>query len=164
MAFPAACPSHVPNALTVAASSLTDQDPHEGLVTEAEWWASARDWSADLPPCNDPLACSKVDFASSLGTAVQSQWELDDPSELKHPWEEGVFKDIFGRSNEPIQWSLKRPVPVLHQVEKAAEGLPASSGKRLKRERVDASFELVVRHRAAVDWKSQRSEQSWFLS
>ena len=128
-------------------------------MTEAEWWASARDLSADLPPCNDPLACSKVDFASSLRTAMQSQWELDDPSELKHPWEEGVFKDIFGRGNEPIQWCLKRTMPALHHLEKATEGLPAPSGKRLKRERFDASFELVVKHRAAVDWKSQRSEQ-----
>ena len=130
---------------------------HEGLVTEAEWWASARDWSADLSTCNDPLAGANVDFASSL--RMQSQWELDDPSELKHPWEEGVFKDIFGRSTDPIQWALKRPVPILRQMEKAAEDLHTSSGKRLKRERVDTSFELVVKHRAAVDWKSQRLEQ-----
>ena len=82
-------------------SAVESQDPIEGLVTEAEWWASARDLSADLPPCNDPLACSKVDFASSLRTAVQSQWELDDPSELKHPWEEGVFKDFLAAVMNP---------------------------------------------------------------
>ncbi|CAE7557874.1 unnamed protein product, partial [Symbiodinium necroappetens] len=82
-----------------------------------------------------------------------------EPEGFAQPWDEGVFGVIFGDKD-----FLDFPVAKLGPTFLPGEGSQSSEvvempSKRLKVVHKDVSYSRVVKSRAAVDWKQQRSAQ-----
>ena len=97
--------------------------------------------------------------AATLGSACQLTSSSSGLEDLKQPWETGVFGFIFG-AQDFLDFPARRILPTFIPGEEAViAGASESSAKRLKPSPKDVSFSRVVRSRAVVDWKQQRSAQ-----
>ena len=131
------------------------------LDSESHWWEQVRDQSSASTsvPLPDPLAGRRIDFASVLRSAYQVPLATAEPEGFAQPWDEGVFGVIFGDKD-----FLDFPVAKLGPTFLPGEGSQPSEvvempSKRRKAVHEDVSYSRVVKSRAAVDWKQQRSAQ-----
>ena len=129
-------------------------------ASEGRWWDQVRESECEAEAVVDPLESTRVDFASTFRSAVQSQFRLQDRNPLKLPWEMGVFGEIFGSSELELLPSLKRTVPTLLEADEGSHSQAASAA--VKRVRVldkGVSFASAVKMKVPVSWKDQRAAQ-----
>ena len=131
------------------------------MDSESQWWNQVRD-NSTVPvqrAIADPLAGRKVDFDAVFRSANQAAMVDPDIRVLKQPWEDGVFGFIFG-GKELVDFVYKGSCPTFLPGEDEMDaGAAAPSAKRFKAQPLEGSFSRVVRSRALVDWKQQRSAQ-----
>ncbi|CAE7726887.1 unnamed protein product, partial [Symbiodinium microadriaticum] len=129
----------------------------ELLLSESRWWEQVRD-AAPVAQV-DPLEGKAVDFRSTFRSACQLQGPSPGPEGLTQPWEEGIFGVIFG-GKDFLEPPAKRAFQVFLPGEEAKEaGVSEAAAKRVRPTVQDFTFRKVVRARAVVDWKQQRSAQ-----
>ena len=131
------------------------------LGSESQWWNQVRDATNTAMPAGpvDPLEGRPVDFAAALRSACQLTSVPSGLEDLKQPWETGVFGFIFG-GQDFLDFPARRfPQIFIPGEEDGDAGASESSAKRLKPSPTVLSFSKVVRSRAVVDWKQQRSAQ-----
>ena len=137
-----------------AIDGLEEASIHESLSemlpSEQARWMQASDITLG------PLAGADINFCTAWAAASQSQWSLIRETNLVQPWEEGVFAEIFGGSDEPALPNLKRSIPPLLRSSAVSELEVSESLAKRRRQPVVQAFSAVVRNRAAVAWKEQR--------
>ena len=128
-------------------------------AAERRWWDQVRETDQQRPD-GEISPATVVDFASAFRTALQSQYRLPERNPLRHPWEEGVFGEIFGMPGSELLPSLKRATMTALDGDGEASGCAVPSST--KRSRVldkGVSFASVVKVRAPVSWSEQREAQ-----
>ena len=128
-------------------------------AAERRWWDQVRETEQQRSD-EEISPATVVDFASAFRTALQSQYRLPERSPLRHPWEEGVFGEIFGMPGSELLPSLKRATMTVLDDDGEVSGCAVPSST--KRSRVldkGVSFASVVKVRAPVSWSEQREAQ-----
>ena len=144
-------------ATSVRSLGSEDLPLSELLLSESRWWEQVRD-AAPVAQV-DPLEGKAVDFRSTFRSACQLQGPSPGPEGLTQPWEEGIFGVIFG-GKDFLEPPAKRAFQVFLPGEEAKEaGVSEAAAKRVRPTVQDFTFRKVVRARAVVDWKQQRSAQ-----
>ena len=128
-------------------------------AAERRWWDQVRETEQQRSD-EEIIPANVVDFASAFRTALQSQYRLPERNPLRHPWEEGVFGEIFGMSGSELLPSLKRATVTVLDGDGEVSGCAVPSST--KRSRVldkGVSFASVVKVRVPVSWSEQREAQ-----
>ncbi|CAE7247216.1 unnamed protein product, partial [Symbiodinium sp. CCMP2456] len=129
----------------------------ELFVSEARWWNQVRD--VDTGTSQDPLAGRTVNFQAAFRSACQQQVPSTMLDLIPQPWDEGVFGVILG-DKDFFVFPAKRACQVFLPGEESREpGTSEAAVKRIRHADRDLSFSKVVRARAVVDWRQQRTAQ-----